>query len=130
MERDPKLSELIRESGLTHAPGNFTDQVMKKIRVETVKSAYKPLIGRGGKIIIVLIFIGLVLVSLLYSEPGGRLFENARGLSNLEWKMPQLNFSFDFFSEISISTWLVSTIAALFVLVLFDAVLNRKRRLV
>ena len=130
MKRDPKLSKLIRESGLIHAPDNFTDQVMGKIAVAPFKSPIKPLIGRGGQIVIILSTIGIVVASLVTSEPKGTLFEKARGFSGLELKLPQINFSLDFFSEINISTWLVSTIVALFLLVLADAGLNRRKKLV
>ena len=127
MERDPKISKLFRESGLEPAPGNFTDQVMDKIGVETEKSVYKPLIGKTGRFLIVLFIIGIVVVSVIYSEPGGMLLEHVGGLSNLEWQLPQFNLNFDFLSEINLSTWLVSTLVALFLLVLSDARLNRKK---
>ena len=129
MERDPKLLKLIRESGLTQAPVNFTDQVMGMITKEPAKRMYKPLIGRGGKIFVVLLIIAVVVVSLVNSEPGGLLFENAGGLSSIEWQLPQVDLSFDFLSEINISTWLVSTVVALFLLILADAGFNRRRRL-
>ncbi len=130
MERDPKFSKLFRESGLNLAPGNFTEQVMDKIRIEPVRSKYKPLIGRGGKILVILFIIGISLISIFYSEPGGGVFENVRGLSNIEWQLPQINFNFDFLSESHLSTWLLSTIVAIFILVLSDAGLKRRRRLV
>ena len=130
MERDQKISKLFRESGLAHTTGNFTDQVMDQIRIVPEKKAYKPLIGRNGQILIVLFIIGIVLLSVFYSEPGGGIFENIRGLSNVEWKLPQINFSWGFLTEINFSTWLVSTIVALFLLVLSDAGLKRRRRLV
>ncbi len=130
MERDPKISNLFRESGLAHTTGRFTDQVMDQIRIVPTKSAIKPLIGRNGRILIVLFILGIVLLSVFYSEPGGRIFENIRELSNVEWKLPQINFSWDFFTDIHLSTWLVSTIVAIFLLVLSDAGLNKRRRLV
>ena len=127
MERDPKISILFRESGLEPAPGDFTDQVMDKIGIETEKSAYKPLIGKTGRFLIILFIIGIVVISVVYSEPGGRLLENTGRLFNMEWQLPQINLNFDFLSEINLSTWLVSTIVALFLLVLLDTGLNRKK---
>ncbi len=129
MERDPKISRLLKESGLAQTTGNFTDQVMNQIRIASSKSAYKPLIGRTGRILIILFIIGIVLLTGFYSEPGGSIFENIGVLSNVEWKLPQLNYSWDLFSEINISTWLVSTIVALFLLVLSDTGLNNRRKL-
>ena len=130
MERDPKISKLIRELGLVHAPESFSKRVMEKIGVEPEKKTYKPLIGRFGKILIILFIAGIVVVSLVYSEPGIRLLENVGGLSGIEWKVPQINFNLDFLSEINISAWMVSTIVAIFILVLSDAGLNRGRKLI
>ena len=129
MERDPKLSKLINESGLTHAPVGFTDQVMDRIRIEPVKSTYKPVVGRGGKILILLVIVSIVMVSIVVSEPGGELFEKVGRLTNVEWKLPQINFNVDFFSGSKISTWLASTVGALFLLVLSDSVLRRRKRM-
>ncbi len=128
MEKDPKLSSLIRESGLTNAPEDFTDKVMGKITVIPVKNTYKPLIGRGGKIVVIFLIVCIVALSLFFSEPGARIFENAKGISDLKWNLPQINLNFSFLSEFSISTGLVSTIVALFLLVLADAGLNRRKR--
>ena len=130
MERDPNISKLVRESGLVHAPDSFSKKVMKRIVVEPEKKTYKPLIGRFGRILIILFIAGIVVISLIYSEPGGRILENFKGLSNLEWQLPQLKFSLDFLSEINISAWLASTFAAIFILVLTDAGLSRRKRLV
>ena len=127
MERDPKISKLFRESGLEHAPGNFTNQVVDKIQIEPVKKTYKPLISRTGSFLILLLIIAIAAVSVIYSEPSSKLLENVGMLSNFEWQLPRINFSFDFLSGFSFSTWLVSTIVALFLLVLADAGLGRKR---
>ena len=130
MERDPNISKLIRESGLVHAPDSFSKKVMKRIVVEPEKKTYKPLIGWFGRILIILFIAGIVVISLIYSEPGGRIVENFKGLSNFEWQLPQLKFNLDFLSEINISAWLASTFAAVFILILTDASLSRRNRLV
>ena len=67
------------------------------------------------------------MIAVVYSEPGGKLLENAGRLSNLEWHLPDINFSFDFLSGFNFSAWMVSTIVALFILVLIDAGLIRRR---
>ena len=126
MERDPRITKLFRESGLEPAPGNFTVQVMDKIGIEIEKSVYKPLIGKAGRFLIILFIIGIVVVSVIYSEPGGMLLKNVSGLSNLEWQLPQFNLNFDFLSEINLSTRLVSTLVAVFLLVLADAGFKRR----
>ncbi|MEN8230463.1 MAG: hypothetical protein ABFS38_20040 [Bacteroidota bacterium] len=127
MERDPKISKLFRESGVEHVHGKFTNRVMDQIRVVPAKNAYRPLIGKTGRFLIVLFIIAMVVVSLLYSDPGGQFLENVGGLSNMEWQLPKINLSFDFLSEINLSTWLVSTLVAVFLLVLSDARLNRRK---
>lgn len=112
---------------MIHAPDSFSKKVMESIGFETEKKSYKPLIGRFGKILIFLFIAGIVVVSLIYSEPGGRLLDNIGSLSNIEWQLPQIDFNFNFLSEINISAWLASTVVAIFLLVLSDAGLNRRR---
>jgi hypothetical protein len=128
MERDSNISKLIKESGLVKAPDSFSEMVMKKIGVEPGKVVYKPLIGRFGRILIFLFIAGIVAVSIGYSESGGRLLDNVGILSGINWQLPQISFSFDFLSEINISAWLASTLVAIFLLVLSDAGLNRRRK--
>ena len=102
MERDPNLSKLFKESGVVKAPGGLTHRVMKEISGEADKKAYKPLIGKAGQITILLVIIGIVILSMLYSEQGGRIFSEIGTLSSLEWEMPQLNFRFDFFTSLNL----------------------------
>ena len=127
MERDPNISKLIRESGITKAPENLTSQVMNLISVETEKRAYKPIIGRRGRWIIVIFIIGIVVASLLSMEPGQRIFNSGGVVSGLEWQLPQISFNLEFLTQINISTGLVSGLVALFILVLSDAGLRRRR---
>ena len=54
MERDPQITKLIREGGVVPAPEGFTGRVMNLIATEPEKKAYKPLIGWGGRILIIL----------------------------------------------------------------------------
>ena len=131
MKRDPHISKLIRESGVVPAPDNFTASVMDKIEAIPVKKSYKPLIGRGGRIIIILFIIAVVVVALFYSNPTGELFGSTIQLPQLEHKWTQLHFNLDFLKQINISTGLVSALVALFILILSDAGLrlNRRRRL-
>ncbi len=125
MERDPKISKLMRESGLIAPPADFSEKVMKKIGIVPKKVAYKPLIGRTGRILVLLFIIGIVMVSLLYSEPGGRIIERLGELPGPAWKLPNINY--EFLSGIKPAGWLVSTIVAIFLLVLSDAGLNKRR---
>ena len=127
MERDPQLSKLIREGRVVPAPEGFTSEVMDLIITEPEKKAYKPLIGRGGRIMIILFLTVIVVLSVIYSEPGGRFLESTGLLSNLEWQRPQINVSFKFLSDIDLSTGLVSALVAVFILVLSDAGLSRRK---
>jgi hypothetical protein len=127
MERDPQLSKLIRENGMVTAPEGFTGRVMDLIAAEPEKKVYKPLIGKGGRIMILLFVIALIVLSVIYSEPGGRLMENSGLLSGLDWKIPKLNLDLSFLSEIKLSTGLLSALVAVFILVLSDAGFSKRR---
>ena len=127
MERDPQISKLIREGGVVPAPEGFTGRVMDLVATEPEKKDYKPLIGRGGRIMILLFVIAVIVLSVVYSEPGGRILENSQLFSNLDWKMPSLNLNFGFLSEINLSTGLLSTLGAIFILVVSDAGFGKRK---
>jgi hypothetical protein len=129
MKRDPHISKLIRESGRVQAPDSFTAKVMDKIESIPVKLSYKPLIGRGGRIMIILFLIAVVVFSIIYSDPGGELFGSTIKLPAPEWKMPQWNINLEFIKQAKVSTGVVSALVAVFILVLSDAGLNRRRKL-
>jgi hypothetical protein len=129
MKRDPHISKLIKESGTVQAPGSFTADVMDKIEAIPVKKPYKPLIGRGGRILILLFIGAVVVLSILYSDPGGELFGTSIRMPTVERQLPQLNINLAFLKQMNISTGLVSALVAMFILVLSDAGLNRRRRL-
>lgn len=128
MERDPKISRLFRESGLNRAPDDLTDKVIHRIEVIPGKKGYKPLIGRTGRILILLIIIAITVGSLFFTESGSRLLNNEGSIPNLEWQMPTWNLNLDFLSDFTLSPWLVSFIVAIFILVISDAGLRRSRR--
>ncbi len=115
MERDPNISKLIRESGVLSAPDGFTGKVMDLIGDKVEKQAYKPLIGKWGALIIFLFLAAIVTVSIIFAGPG----ESNHVLAK------QININLDFLSTISLSagklpTWIVSSLAAVFILVLID----------
>ena len=129
MKRDPHISKLIRESGKVEAPDSFTEAVMDKIEAIQVKKPYKPLIGRGGRILILLFIIALVVISVVYTDPGGELFGATIRMPTIDRELPQLNINLEFLKQVNISTGVVSALVAVFVLLLSDAGLNRRRRL-
>lgn len=126
MEKDKHISKLFKESGVVHAPEGFTKSVMDRIEAEPVRKAYKPLIGRAGRIMVVLFIVAVVVISLLYSTSA----ESTGGLTDRflsqEWQLPSLNFNLDFFENLQLQPWLISTIVALLLLVLSDAGLRRR----
>lgn len=127
MERDPKLSKLIRESGVVPAPRDLTARVMAGIGAIPETNSYKPLIGRGGRMIILLAVIGIVVLSVIYSDPGGGIILSGDSLSQLNWKLPRPAFRLDFLEQINISTGIVSALVAMFFLVLTDSLMSRRR---
>ncbi len=127
MERDPHISKLIGESGKIPAPGHFTDEVMDKIRAIPARRAYQPLIGRGGRIIILLLLLTIVVVSVIYSEPGGRIADLAEGTQKLHLQMQVLRLNLQFLLKHNLSTWVLSTLAAVFLLLLSDVGLKWHR---
>ena len=109
------------------APENFTAAVMDKIEAVPARNAYKPLIGRGGRIAIVLFIIAIVVISVFYTDSGSTLLGAANSLPRVEWQLPQFHLKLDFLKQINISTGVVSGLVAMFVLVLSDAGLSRRR---
>jgi len=120
MEGEQQISRLIRESGVVIAPDRFTDNVMDKIDAETERKAYKPLIGNAGSIFITLFVIAVVVISIFFGKPS-EIFPHYR------LQMPELNFNLQFLSEVEFSTGMLSVLVAVFLLVLFDAGLSRRR---
>lgn len=129
MKRDPHISKLIRESGVIPAPENFTASVMDKIEAIPAKKSYKPLIGRGGRIMIILFIVAIIAYAVFYADPAGELFGNTIRIQQVERHWPELNFNLKFLEQINFSTGVVSALVALFVLILSDAGLSWRRRL-
>ena len=127
MKRDPHISKLMRESGLESAPDDFTSRVMDKLQAVPSRKLYKPLIGRGGRILIILIIAALVVVAMLFTDPAGKLFGNSISIPRMESRWTQLHFNLDFLKQIHISTGLAAALVAMFLLVLSDVGLNRRR---
>ena len=127
MKRDPQISKLMRESGLESAPDDFTSRVMDKLQAVPSRKLYKPLIGRGGRILIILTIAALVVVAMLFTDPAGKLFGNSISIPRMESRWTQLHFNLDFLKQIHISTGLAAALVAMFLLVLSDVGLNRRR---
>jgi hypothetical protein len=127
MKKDPHISKLIRESGVESAPENFTASVMDKIETVPVKKSYKPLIGRSGRITIILIIIAVIVLAVFYTNPDGEFFGSTIKLPQMERQLPQFSFNLDFLKQINVPTGAVAALVAMFVLILSDAGLSRRR---
>lgn len=127
MERDPEIRKLIKEKGLETPSGDFTEKVMYRIGTKPANPGYRPLIGKTGRVLIMLFIVAVVVISLLYSGQGGMLIEKTLKPGLPEWNWPQFNFDLEFLSRINFSPWLVSTVVALFLLILTDAGVRRKK---
>lgn len=127
MERDRNISKLIKESGVEPAPEGFTGEVMKKIDPDREGAAYKPLMGRGGRILIML-FIAIVAAVALFGTGEGQGAEGARQLfQSPDWTWPTLNLDLSFLDRTNFLTWLAPTVVAILILVLLDIGLLRRR---
>jgi hypothetical protein len=100
---------------------------MHLITAEPQPKKYKPLIGRGGRIMILLFVTAIVVLSIIYAEPGGRILESVPGLSDLGWQIPRIDWDLGFLSGINFPTGIVAVLAAIFILVLSDTGLSRRK---
>lgn len=78
---------------------------------------------------IILFIVAIIVLALVYTEPGGELFGTSIQIPQLKPDWPQLHLNLDFLKGLNISTGIVSALVALFVLILSDAGLNHRRRL-
>ena len=118
MERDQHLKKLFRESGIVHAPDGFTEGVMEKVQAGPERVRFRPLIGRTGRMIILLSVIVFLVIAIFYGGTDARP-------SALQ--LPDFDFTLQFLQEINLSTGLIAAIVAILVLVLSDAGLSRRR---
>lgn len=127
MEKDDRIASLFKESGIERAPEGFTGGVMDRIRAEPEKRSYQPLIGKPLRIFLILLTAGIVAGSLLSAPSEEQASGAARWLRGLEWQwsFPELNL--EFLSNLSIQPWLLSTVVAVFLLILSDAGLKRRK---
>ena len=129
MKRDPHIAKLIKEAGVQTAPEGFTASVMDKIEAVPAKKSFKPLIGRGGRIFIILFLVAVVVLAVLFTEPGEGVLGTTIKFPRLEPNFPQFQFNLDFLKQTNFSSGIAAALLALFVLILSDAGLTRRRRL-
>jgi len=112
------MKSLFRESGIVLAPDGFTEGVMEKVQAGPEKVRFRPLIGKTGRIIILLSVIVFLVIAIFYGGTDTR---------PSALKLPDFDFTLQFLQEINLSTGLVAALAAIMVLVLSDAGLSRRR---
>ena len=127
MERDPQLSKFIKEGGVEPAPDQFTGRVMDMIVATPEKNNYKPLIGWTGRILIILFVVSIVLISVIFNDPGTGSGTVSGIMDRIGFLQRDVEVSYNLFSNINFSTGLISAVVAIFVLVLSDAGFNRRR---
>ena len=120
MEKDKKLEQLIKEYGLESPPENFTLKVMEKINSEPEKIVYKPLIGRFGRLLILVVILSVIVISIFYSEPSGFLSENL-------FHLPKWDLNIGKLPDLNISTGVLTALLAVFILVVADNLFKRRR---
>ena len=127
MEKDRHISKLIRESGISKAPDDLTQKVMDRIGAEPVRKSYKPLIGKKGGIIALLLIAGIAVTSLVVSSPATQGNGILDSVKVKEWQWPDLHIDLSFLEHLNFSPWLIATVVAVFLLILSDVGLNRKK---
>ena len=76
---------------------------------------------------IIVFIVAVIVLALVYTEPGGELFGTSIKLPQLKPNLPQVQFDLSFLKELNVSTGIISALVAMFVLILSDAGLNRRR---
>jgi len=122
------MKKYIRESGIVPAPEGFTKDVMDQIHAEPVRKRFRPLIGKTGRVLILLSVIAIILVSVFYPGPGTQASGFRWPEFALDLQFPEnLSFNLQFLRDMDLTTGLIAALAAIFILVLSDAGLSRKR---
>lgn len=132
MEQHKELKKLIKDHGIEPVAKDFTSRVMDRILAEPVRKEYKPIIGKGFGIVMLVFFLAIITVSLIYGEPSGMASEGIINLPDLnisEWKLPQWNLPVKNLPEFNITSGVLAALLAVFTLVVFDALIMKRKRI-
>ncbi len=117
MQEDKKLEKIIKAQGLVSPSSDFTQNVIAKIKGESIATSFRPIIGKRGRL------IGLAIVSfiILFTIFGGDANPSQTILNIPQWdlKMPDIS--------LAIPKVVLAGFAAVFILVLSDAGIRRYR---
>ena len=69
----------------------------------------------------------IVILTVIYAEPGAKFLQADSVFPNLEWTIPEFNLNLQFFSKINFSGGIAAALLAIFVLVLSDAGLQKRK---
>lgn len=117
MNRDRKLEKLVKTHGLFSPSPDFTDNVIGIIKGESIATSFRPLIGKRGRLMGIAI-ISLIII-LTFFGSGADLSEPLINIPQWDLKLPDISFT--------IPRVMFAGIVAVFLLVLSDAGLRRKR---
>ncbi len=91
MEKDRKLERLIRDHGMVRPGSDFTENVMRSVNQSALRSHYRPLIGKFGRILIVLVIAAILVISFVYTGSYGQDASQAEWLQlDLQFRLPDL----------------------------------------
>ena len=119
MEKDRNIERLIRDHGLAEPGTGFTENVMRSVEQSPLRSHYRPLIGKAGRMVIWLVIAAILVVSFVFAGTNGQ------DTTHAEWLQLDLRFSLP---DIG-STLLYGALAggvAILLLVLSDAGWGKK----
>jgi hypothetical protein len=117
MERDKRLTELVKEHGVFNAPEGLIEDVLDKITVQPSLTLYRPIIHRGVIYGAIAVFVIAIIV---FSQTAEESFREPL------FSIPNLDFSFPDISPL-LSTGLAAGIVGIFFLMLTEYSLRRRR---
>lgn len=117
MQADKKLEKIIKAYGLFSPSSDFTQNVIGKIKEESIATSFKPLIGKRGRLIGIAIITLIVLLTIL----GGNADLSQPVLNIPQWdmKLPEIS--------LTIPKVVLAGFVAVFILILSDAGIRRYR---
>ena len=132
MEQHKGLKKLIKDHGVEPVAKDFASKVMDRILNEPVKKEYKPIMGKGVGFSILVVFLVIITVSIIYGEPSGLATDRTIQWPqwNLdEWKLAQWKLSIKSLPNLNVTGGMLSALLAVFILVVTDALIIRRKRI-
>jgi hypothetical protein len=121
---DDFMRDMVQEAGLEHAPSNFTQSVMGQIAAQGAAKPprqWAPLISKTGWIGIAASVVAAVLASVVMLKPNGKTSTIAVGAEKA------IGSFVGFFDNLEFPLLLVTSVAAIALLVALDRILSGRR---